>query len=132
LVELGFASRDPVVRDAAPREMLLALAARQSAPAGADPDDCDVLRVDAVGRRAGHRETARAEMTVLPHLAWKVAAGSLDTGVPLSIAAQMLAARKITEPGVLCPETAVAPDPFFAELARRGMQARFEFEGGDS
>jgi saccharopine dehydrogenase-like NADP-dependent oxidoreductase len=133
LVELGFASRDPVVRDATPREMLLSLAARQPAPpGGSDPDDCDVLRVDAVGRRAGRSVTSRAEMTVLPHPAWKIAAGSLDTGVPLSIAAQMLAARTITEPGVLCPETAVAPDPFFAELARRGMQARFELEGGES
>jgi saccharopine dehydrogenase-like NADP-dependent oxidoreductase len=132
LVELGFASRDPVVRGASPREMLLSLAARQAAAEGTTPDDCDVLRVDAVGRRGGRRATARAEMTVLPHAAWKMAAGSLDTGVPLSIAAQMLAARAISEPGVLCPETAVAPDPFFAELARRGMEARFEFEGGES
>ena len=132
LVDLGFASREKVVRDVSPREMLLALAGGAGASGGAgaeEPDDCDVLRVDVAGRRAGVTGSARAEMIVLPHRAWRVPAGSLDTGVPLSIAAQMLASRAIAKPGVLCPETAVSPEPFFAELARRGMAIRFDWEG---
>jgi saccharopine dehydrogenase-like NADP-dependent oxidoreductase len=134
LVELGFSSREKVAGEASPREVLLALAARQPAPAPAPPpDDCDVLRVDAVGRRGGRAARARAEMVVLPHLGWGIGAGALDTGVPLSIAAQMLADRRIAAPGVLCPETAVPADPFFAELERRGMKVRWETgEGGAS
>ncbi len=70
-------------------------------------------------------------MTVLPHEAWGMAAGALDTGVPLSIAAQMLASGAISQPGVLCPETAVAPESFFEDLSRRGMAVRFDPGGGE-
>jgi saccharopine dehydrogenase-like NADP-dependent oxidoreductase len=69
-------------------------------------------------------------MIVLPHRDWNMAAGSLDTGVPLSLAAQMLADGTVASPGVLCPETAVPPEKFFAELLRRGMEVRWSPEGG--
>src|SRR5262245_53933418 len=121
LVGLGFASRDKLAGGASPREVLLALAARQETPA-ADPEDCDVLRVDLSGFQNGHRVSRRAEMVVLLHGGWKVAAGSLDTGVPLSIAGQLLASRAVATPGVLCPETAVPPDLFFEMLERRHMR----------
>jgi len=131
LVDLGFASREKRIGDASPREMLLALAGAQTPPAGdAAPDDCDALRVEVSGRRGGRASAARAEMIVLPHAAWNLAAGSLDTGVPLSVAAQMLADGTVSESGVLCPETAVPPDAFFAQLARRGMEVRWSSEGG--
>lgn len=118
LVELGFASRDKSIRDVSPREMLLSLAGKQVVPDG-EPKDCDVIRVEAKGMRDGQSVRALAEAVILPHPEWKIAAGSLDTGVPLSIVGQMLANRLITKPGVLCPETCVPPEPFFAELRRR-------------
>lgn len=125
LVELGFASREKLPAGVSPREMLLALAGKQETPAG-EPNDCDVLRVDVSGRRGGRTASARAEMTILPHPEWKIGAGALDTGVPLSVVGQMLAGREITEPGVLCPEKAVPDTLFFRELERRGMWARFD------
>lgn len=124
LVELGFASREQLEGGCSPRAILLALAAGQPRVEG-DPDDCDVLRVDVTGTKSGHPTIRRGEMTVLPHREWKMAAGSLDTGVPLSVVGQMLANGKISEPGVLCPETAVPSDLFFEELSRRGMTPRF-------
>ena len=124
LVELGFASRDPLPDGGAPRAVLLALAAAQAVPGG-EPDDCDVLRVDLEGRANGRRVQRRGEMTVLPHARWKMAAGSLDTGVPLSIAGQLLASRTISAPGVLCPETAVPDELFFEMLERREMRVRW-------
>jgi lysine 6-dehydrogenase len=127
LVELGFASREKLVGGVSPREMLLALAAKQPTAEG-EPDDCDVLRVEVSGRRGGDSSSALGEMTVLPHPTWRVAAGALDTGVPLSIVGQMLADGTIAGPGVLCPETAVPANRFFAELERRGMRARFDFD----
>jgi len=125
LVELGFASRESVGGGMSPREMLLALAARQATPTG-DPSDCDILRVEVSGRKAGERVMRKGELTALPHPTWKVAAGALDTGVPLSIVGQMLARGTIATPGVLCPETAVPAELFFRELSRRGMHARLE------
>ena len=100
LVELGFASREKV-GGCSPREMLLTLAAGQSTV-----------------RRRG-------EMVVLPHPEWKVAAGALDTGVPLSIAGQLLASGAIDRPGVLCPEIAVPPELFFDMLERRHMRVHW-------
>ncbi len=125
LVQLGFASRDKLVRDVSPREMLLAAAAKQPAP-DTEPQDCDVLRVTARGIKAGKEITAVAESVIHPHPVWKMAAGSLDTGVPLSIAAQMLAKGSVKTPGVLCPEISVPQDAFFQELERRGIKVRFE------
>jgi lysine 6-dehydrogenase len=124
LVELGFASRDKLAGGCSPREILLALAAEQPRVEG-DPDDCDVLRVDVTGTKSGQRVARRGEMKVLPHREWKMAAGSLDTGGPLSVVGQMLANGTISEAGVLCPETAVPGDLFFEELSRRGMTLRF-------
>ena len=124
LVELGFASREKLPGGLSPREVLLALADRQVVPAG-EPDDCDVLRVDVTGRKKEKAVSRRGEMTVLPHPKWKVAAGSLDTGVPLSIAGQLLASRAIATPGVLCPETAVPDELFFEMLERREMRVRW-------
>lgn len=124
LVELGFSSRDKSIRDVSPREVLLALAGRQVVPAG-DPNDCDGIRVEAKGMKDGKAVRMVAESIILPHPEWKIAAGSLDTGVPLSILGQMLANRLITKPGVLCPETCVPPEPFFAELRKRHITVSY-------
>ncbi len=124
LVQLGFASRDKLDGGASPRQTLLELAARQAVPGG-EPRDCDALRVDLAGSLGGRRVERRAEMIVLPHPEWKVAAGSLDTGVPLSIAGQLLASGAVKTPGVLCPETSVPAETFFEMLERRGLRARW-------
>ncbi len=124
LAELGFASREKLASGVSPREVLLDLARRQVMPEGA-PDDCDVLRVEVSGRMDGRPVSRRGEMTVLPHLRWGIAAGSLDTGVPLSIAGQLLANRTISTPGVLCPEVAVPDALFFEMLDRRDMRVRW-------
>jgi len=130
LVELGFASREKLHSGVSPRDVLLALAARQATDEG-EPTDCDVLRVDLSGVKAGKLLRRRGEMTVRPHPNWRVPAGSLDTGVPLSVVGQMLANRTISASGVLCPETAVPGELFFAELERRGLRVRWTGAGFD-
>jgi saccharopine dehydrogenase-like NADP-dependent oxidoreductase len=59
---------------------------------------------------------------VRPHPVWQASSGQLDTGVPPSIVAQLLATKVIDRPGVLAPEDAVPPEPFLAELAARNME----------
>jgi saccharopine dehydrogenase-like NADP-dependent oxidoreductase len=126
LVQLGFASRDKLVGDISPRQMLLAVVGKQQAPADSEPRDCDVLRVHARGEKNGRSVSAMAECIVMPDKQRGIAAGSLDTGVPLSIVGQMLARGEIRERGVLCPETCVPQKQFFEELTKRGMHARIE------
>jgi lysine 6-dehydrogenase len=124
LVELGFASRDPLVAGVSPRQLLLALGATQPAGTG-EPDDCDALRVELVGERDGRTVRRRGDSIIGPHREWGFGAGALDTGVPLAIAGLLLARREITSPGVLCPEIALPFERFFAELAKRGIEVGF-------
>lgn len=124
LVQLGFASRDNIVRDVSPREMLLAVAARQTPPAS-EPRDCDVIRVLVKGDHRGKEIYSMAEAIVHPHPVWKAPAGALDTGVPLSIGGQMLAHGAINRPGVQCPELAVPHEEFFRQLELRGIRTTF-------
>ncbi|MEO8196630.1 MAG: saccharopine dehydrogenase C-terminal domain-containing protein [Thermoanaerobaculia bacterium] len=128
LVELGFADREPRVAGASPRQMLLALGGDQISPAG-EPDDCDCLRVDLAGEVDGRPVRRRGESLIGPHREWGVGAGALDTGVPLAIAGVLLAEGAVATPGVLCPETALPFERFFAELAKRGIPVAFTEQG---
>jgi saccharopine dehydrogenase-like NADP-dependent oxidoreductase len=127
LVELGFASREPLLDGVSPREMLRALLARGAAPAG-EPTDADALRVELVGRRGASRVRRRAESVVRPHSRWRIAAGTLDTGVPLAVVGGMLARAEIEQYGVLCPETCLDFDRFFTELERREITVDWRAE----
>ncbi|MBI2648221.1 MAG: hypothetical protein HYW93_01010, partial [Thaumarchaeota archaeon] len=53
---------------------------------------------------------------------WKIGGGTVDTGVPPSIAAQWLAKGRITSRGVVPPESCIDPLPYFDELSRRGIR----------
>ncbi len=127
LVALGFASREPLVRDVSPREMLLAVSRNQPA-SRREPRDCDVLRVEVKGTAQGNTVHGTAESVILPDLAKGISAGAFDTGVPLSIVAQMLARGDIRKRGVLCPETCVPHEAFFRQLEQRGIQVSFEWK----
>jgi len=128
LVELGFASREPRAGGVSPRQMLLALGGDQTKPAGM-PDDCDCLRVDLAGEIDGRPVRRRGESIIGPHREWGFGAGALDTGVPLSIAGILLAEGAVAAPGVLCPETALPFERFFAELEKRGIRVAFSEQG---
>lgn len=45
-----------------------------------------------------------------------------NIAIPLSIGAQMIARGDVVSRGIVPPETALDPDVFFAELARRGIE----------
>ena len=49
-------------------------------------------------------------------------AGVLDTAIPCSIAAQMIARKWITDSGVFPPEKVIKPELFFKELKKRGIE----------
>ncbi len=135
LVSLGLAATDPVevsgsqkhcLVQVAPRELLVHLLSQRataSSKSADEPDDCDVLRVVAVGIQKGQRMTLTEDMIVHPYRPWKVGAGELDTGVPLAIAGILLASGRQLRPGVHGAELIFDPQVFLRELARYGMQA---------
>jgi lysine 6-dehydrogenase len=134
LVGLGLAAKEPVdTREVetgnqvriAPREFFVSLLSARTRPTGAasEPNDCDVLRVVAQGRREGHPVTLLEDMVVRPYKPWKVGAGDLDTGVPLAVAGVLLAQGRYLTAGVHGAELIFDPHLFLEELARYGMQA---------
>lgn len=80
------------------------------------------LVVEVTGERAGRRVTCTYRSKHPPQEEWGgESAYFKNVGTPLSIGAQMIAHRQTTGKGVLPPELAFPTEPFFVELARRGI-----------
>ena len=65
--------------------------------------------------------TLRADTYGGPHPTWGISGGTLLVGVPPAVVARWLGSNRLSRPGVLPPELAIEPEPFFAELAKRGF-----------
>src|SRR5688572_5624101 len=121
IVRLGLASRDEIAVDGARvRPYDVTSNAIDALPKPKQPElDVDIQRCILVGERDGHPVTLRYEATAWPHKAWNVGGGVVDTGVPPSIAAQWMVTGRANGPGVLPPELAFEPKPYFSELSAR-------------
>ncbi len=123
LAAVGLASEESVeVRGQAvrPRDLLVELGRRL--PQGEGMEDVECLRVILRGTKDARARTVVAESVVRPDPAFGAGGGALDTGVPPSVVAQMIAAGEIAKgPGMFAPEEAVDPDRFFARMAERGV-----------
>jgi len=62
-----------------------------------------------------------AESLIRPNTTWGAGAGALDTGLPPSLVARMIAAGEIDRPGMSVPGVAIDPDVFFDRLSRAGI-----------
>jgi lysine 6-dehydrogenase len=105
LVDLGLGDTEPVDvggTQIVPRKVLAKMIERIPIPAQ-EVDDCEVIRVDVKGAKNGTDTLVRLESTIYSDKKWKVSCGALDTGVPPSIVAQMIANGVITAHGVLAP-----------------------------
>jgi saccharopine dehydrogenase (NAD+, L-lysine-forming) len=125
LVASGMASTDAVRvngQDVTPRDVLVAVLARQGG-APEDPGALERLRAHVVGTRAGERIEIDADLPLTQHAEWGTDSGTYSTGVPPSVAAQLLASGQALRTGVGGPEVMLPVAPFFAALASRGMHA---------
>ena len=88
------------------------------------PNDIEMLRARVHGRKDGKSKIVIVDGIFKSNSRWGAGAGDVDTGVPPSIVAQMLAKNRIAARGVLPPELCVPVKPFIKELKRRGMKLR--------
>lgn len=88
---------------------------------GHDPD-CILLRVTAEGVRKNRKQRLIYECIDYGEPEVGVTAMMRMTAYPVSIIAQMMSKRIITESGVIPQELCVPPDMFIAELRRRGIR----------
>ena len=129
LAAVGLASTDPVdvggvsVR---PRDLLSKLG--RALPQAAGTEDSECLRVVLNGTKDGAQAAVVADSVIEPDREANMGAGALDTGIPPSIVAQMVAAGEVRGPGMFAPEEAVDPDLFFARLAERGINYTVELQ----
>ncbi len=81
------------------------------------------LVVDVFGTREGQPVHVRLWNEHPPQEEWGGSAAYYkNIGIPLSIGAQMIAHGQVKARGVVPPEAALEPEPFFAELAKRGIR----------
>ncbi len=87
----------------------------------ADGPDYVLVRVEAVGEKAGKRQTVRFEIVDSLDTENNISAMMRTTAFPASIIAQMMADGRVRSRGAVPQEKAIVPDAFLAELRRRGI-----------
>ena len=125
-VASGMASDDEVsIGDVRvrPTDVLAAVLARQARDGGgtADPGAVEWFRVVTTGSSGTRRCQVTSDVEVVDPPSGEFSGGAWVTGVPPSIAAQILGSGRAARTGVHGPEMALPVDMFFPELARRGM-----------
>jgi len=119
---LGLARHEPIAVGGAKVEPFdVTSSLIESLPKPKSPElDVDVQRCDLIGEKDGRPTTLRFEAWTWPHERWGLGGGTVDTGVPPSIAAQWLAKGKVKAKGCVPPEVALDPVPYFGELGAQG------------
>lgn len=130
LADLGLTSDEPVSFDGveiSPRRFLLKLLESKRmlrAPAYSIPNDYEITRVIAKGRHKGKNRKVVVDAFFPAFKPWKVSCSQYNVGIPGSVAAQMIAGKKVQKTGVLPAEQVFEPDDFFRELQKRRIRIR--------
>lgn len=125
-VAAGLASDEPVHigdADVRPADVLAAVLARQAREdlATPDPGAIEWFRVITAGMRDGRPVTVTCDVEVTDPPSGEFSGGAWVTGVPPSIAAQIMGSGRALRTGVHGPELTMPLDQFFTALAERGM-----------
>lgn len=86
--------------------------------------DIEILRVTLIGTKNGKKKKVVVDCVAKNISRWNASASTVDTAVPPSIIAQMIAVGKIRAKGVLPPEQCIEPEEFFRELGKRKMEIK--------
>lgn len=128
LADVGFSSEEPVMVKGQEVEPLRTMVSvvnryleRYDGSQDGELNDCDVLRAEVTGTKDGIEKEIAVECVIRTSEKWGFMAGALDTGVPPSIVAQMIANGQITERGAFGAEKGIPALAYFKELAKRQM-----------
>lgn|SRR3989338_1904286 len=117
LIDVGFVSKEEIQTNAHKIKIIEGTSTIMSRLVLKEDEkikDEDILRVDF--------NKGRLKLDVITESEGEISGGTLDTGSPCSIAAQMIANRKIKEVGVFPPENIINPEEFLTELQKRKMK----------
>ncbi|MCJ7756427.1 MAG: saccharopine dehydrogenase NADP-binding domain-containing protein [Thermoanaerobaculales bacterium] len=124
LASVGLASTEPrrvgAVDGVIPRRLLVDLL-EELQPAPPQHAGFKDIATVAEGTRDGVPVRMRLDTTAWPSKELKVYGGTVVVGSPAAITGKWLASKEVDKPGVHPPEIAIPPQPFYAELAKRGV-----------
>ncbi len=124
LASVGLASTKPrrvgAVDGVIPRRLLVDLLEELQPDPPQHAGFKDIATV-AEGTRDGAPVRMRLDTTAWPSKELKVYGGTVVVGSPAAITGKWLASKEVDKPGVHPPEVAIPPQPFYAELAKRGV-----------
>lgn len=130
LAEIGLADTESIMvkgQEVSPRDVLITLL--NQAPAAKEPPKSqgykDIATV-VTGIQNGRPVTLRMDTWAWPHEGWGMSGSKLMVASPPAIVARWLANGRLRRPGVWAPEQVIDGDPFFAELADRGVGTSIE------
>ncbi len=123
IINLGFGSFEQIkIREAELRPIDFTREILKRIPRPKNYTETEDILVKAYGRKDGKPKTIRMDCTVNTLEKWKKFGCNIDTGMSISIMAQMMNKWLIKKEGVGSPEESVPPMPFFRELKKRGMK----------
>lgn len=92
-------------------------------PETVTPDHYEADKVIATGKKNGKDATYTMDTIFPPNKKWKTSGQANSVGIPGSITTQMIIKGEIKKRGVfLTGESGIRPEPFFKELAKRGIK----------
>lgn len=122
--EIGLLDIEPNAQGVIPKETLRDIFLKNDWPNV--PDWRFYVNVEVKGRKGPSEVTATYNLSHPGSDEWGHSCTGKVTGIPASIGAQMIASGRALSPGVLGPEAAFEPWPFFAELAKREIKVQEE------
>lgn len=124
LIDIGFSDKEPLQIEqqlVRPGDALSRVLTRLEMPPGYTETENLWVWIKGTAKN-GRKTDTLMECIVPPIEGWEEAGCNVDTGMPASIIAQMIASGRIKARGSYPPEPVVPPEPFFAELWKRGMR----------
>ncbi|HYE21972.1 MAG TPA: saccharopine dehydrogenase C-terminal domain-containing protein [Verrucomicrobiae bacterium] len=120
LIKLGFTKKDKIEVDGVavkPLDYAIEVVRRIPVPEGYTEKENIWLKV--YGTKDGKEKMVEMDAVAGTLPGWEDSTCNVDTGMPVSITAQMIKDGRITQTGMYSPEFGVPPMPFFAELGKR-------------
>ena len=124
LLDYGFYDTSPIKikgMEISPKELMIQALLQMPEATAREELFAYGLHVEVIGRKGNHKVMRTYWITHPPMSEWGIpGAYSNNVGLPLGICAQLIAEGKVSY-GVNSAEALIQPEPFFAELAERGM-----------
>ena len=123
LIKLGFGSKKSAkINGCNVRPVDLSRQVLKNIERPEDYKETEEVWVKVTGKKNSEKRVIEVGCSVETKKGWEAYGSNIDTGMTISIMAQMLLGKLITRKGVVAPEVVVPAKPFFRELTKRGMK----------